>query len=50
MKEERDNQHLERHFSPKQLQKQATFVASKGITFDTNLANTAAEPSSTPSK
>ena len=29
---------------------QATFVASKGITLDTNLANTAPEPFSTPSQ
>ena len=50
MKEEWDNLHLElSHFNPKQLRQQATFVASKGITLDANLAETALEPSPTPS-
>ena len=49
MKEEWDNLHPElSHFNPKQLRHQATFVASKGITLDANLAKAALEPS-TPS-
>ena len=50
MKEEWDNLHPElSHFNPKQLRQQATFVTSKGITLDANLAKAALEPSSTPS-
>ena len=50
MKEEWDNLHPElSHFNPEQLRQQATFVASKGITLDANLAKTVLEPSSTPS-
>ena len=49
MKEEWDNLHPElSHFNSKQLRKQATFVASKGINLDANLAKTALEPSPTP--
>ena len=49
MKEEWDTLRPElSHFN--QLQQQATFVVSKGIILDANLANTAPEPSSTPSK
>ena len=51
MKEEWDNLHPElSHFNPKQLRQQATFVASKGIILDANLANTAPKPSSIPSQ
>ena len=48
MKEEWDNLHPEHsHFNPKQLRQQATFVVSKGIILDANLANAAPKPSST---
>ena len=51
MKEEWDNLHPElSHFNPKQLRQQATFVASKGIILDANLANAAPKPPSTPSQ
>ena len=51
MKEKWDTLHPElSHFNTKQLRQQATFIASKGITLDANLANTAPEPSSTPSQ
>ena len=51
MKEEWDNLHPElSHFNPKQLRQQATFVASKGIILDANLANASPKPPSTPSQ
>ena len=51
MKEEWDSLHPElSHFNPKQLRQQATFVASKGIILDANLANAAPKPPSIPSQ
>ena len=51
MKEEWDNLHPElSHFNPEQLRQQATFVASKGIILDVNLANAALKPPWTPSQ
>ena len=48
MKEEWDKLHPElAHFNQKQLQQQATFVASKRIILETNLADTT-EGTSTP--
>ena len=49
MKEEWDTLRPELSYF-NQLRQQATFVVSKGIILDANLANTAPEPSSTPSK
>ena len=51
MKEEWDKLHPElAHFTQKQLRQQATFVASKSMTLETNLAETSEETSKPPTE